>query len=53
VNELVFKFMWEQTETVIRWATWAEEHVASWPDDIDGPTAQETGALLRQAARGG
>ena len=28
VNELVFKFMWEQTETVIRWATWAEEHVA-------------------------
>jgi PadR family transcriptional regulator AphA len=53
VNELVFKFMWEQTETVIRWATWAEGHVASWPGDIDGPTAPETGALLRQAARGG
>jgi PadR family transcriptional regulator AphA len=52
VNELVFKFMWEQTETVIRWATWAEGRVASWPDDIDGPTAPETGALLRQAARG-
>jgi PadR family transcriptional regulator AphA len=53
VNELVFKFMWEQTETVIRWATWAEEQVARWPDDIAGPTAPETGALLRQAARGG
>ena len=52
VNELVFKFMWEQTETVIRWATWAEGRVASWPADIDGPTAPETGALLRQAARG-
>jgi len=53
VNELVFKFMWEQTETVIRWAIWAEEHVAGWPDDIAGPTAPETGASLRQAARGG
>jgi PadR family transcriptional regulator, regulatory protein AphA len=53
VNELVFKFMWEQTETVIHWATWAEERVASWPDDTADPTAPETGALLRQAARGG
>jgi PadR family transcriptional regulator AphA len=52
VNELVFKFMWEQTETVIRWATWAEDHVAGWPDDIAGPAAPETGAPLRQAARG-
>ena len=51
VNELVFKFMWEQTETVIRWATWAEEHVARWPEDIAGPTAPETGTLLRRVAR--
>jgi DNA-binding PadR family transcriptional regulator len=51
VNELVFKFMWEQTETVIRWATWAEERVARWPQDITGPTGPQTGALLRQAAR--
>jgi PadR family transcriptional regulator, regulatory protein AphA len=53
VNELVFKFMWEQTETVSRWVTGAEERVASWPDDTADPTAPETGALLRQAARGG
>lgn len=53
VNELVFTFMWEQTETVIRWATWAEEHVAGWPDDIAGPAGTETGGLLRQAAGGG
>ena len=44
---------WEQTETVSRWATWAEEQGARWPDDIANPTAQETGALLGQAARGG
>jgi DNA-binding PadR family transcriptional regulator len=52
VNELVFTFMWEHTETVIRWATWAEARVAGWPDDIAGPAATESGALLRQAASG-
>ncbi len=53
VNELVFKFMWEQTETVIRWATWAEEHVVRWPADIAGPTAPQTGDLLRRVASSG
>ena len=53
VNELVFKFMWEQTETVIRWATWAEDHVARWPHDIAGPAAPETGDLLRRVATSG
>ena len=52
VNELVFKFMWEQAETVIRWASWAEEHVARWPEDISGPAAPETGAVLREVAGG-
>jgi PadR family transcriptional regulator AphA len=53
VNELVFKFMWEQTETVIRWAMWAEEHVAQLPEEIAGPTAPETGTLLRRVAASG
>ena len=52
VNELVFKFMWEQTEIVIRWATWAQEQVARWPQDIADPTSPETGAMLRQTACG-
>jgi PadR family transcriptional regulator AphA len=50
VNELVFKFMWEQTDTVIRWATWAEAHVARWPDDIANPMAPKTGDVLRHVA---
>jgi DNA-binding PadR family transcriptional regulator len=49
VNELVFKFMWEQTETVIRWATWAEREVAGWPDDIARADALEAGAFVREA----
>jgi PadR family transcriptional regulator AphA len=53
VNELVFKFMWEQTETAIRWATWAEDHVARWPDDIASPTAPETGDVLRRVTTSG
>jgi hypothetical protein len=47
VNELVTKFMWEQTETVIRWAGWAEDQVGAWPEDISGPHGQEVGAFLR------
>lgn len=50
VNELVFKFMWEQTETVIRWAAWAEAQVAGWPDDIALPDGAEVGDVLRAVA---
>jgi DNA-binding PadR family transcriptional regulator len=50
VNSLVFKFMWEQTETIIRWATWAEREVARWPEDIARPGGAEVGMVLREAA---
>ena len=50
VNELVFRFMWEQTDTVIRWATWAEQQVADWPQDITRPDQTGAGTVLRQAA---
>jgi len=48
VNELVFKFMWEQTQTVIRWAKWAEAHVTDWPDDIHHVDGPGIGAVLRR-----
>jgi hypothetical protein len=41
------KFMWEQTETVIRWASWAEEQVVGWPEDIRLPEGPEVGDFLR------
>ena len=50
VNELVFRFMWEQTDTVTRWATWAEQQVANWPQDITRPDRTGVGTVLRQAA---
>jgi PadR family transcriptional regulator, regulatory protein AphA len=50
VNELVFRFMWEQTDTVIRWATWAEQQVADWSEDITRPDLTGAGTVLRQAA---
>ena len=53
VNELVFKFMWEQTETIIRWATWAEQQVARWPEDIGHPPGPDVGVVLRKAAGAG
>jgi DNA-binding PadR family transcriptional regulator len=49
VNELVFRFMWEQTDTVIRWATWAEQQVADWPQDITRPDQTGAGTVLQQA----
>jgi PadR family transcriptional regulator AphA len=50
VNELVMKFMWEQNETVLRWAGWAEQQVAGWPEDIGRPAGPEVGEFLRAAA---
>ncbi|MGH2839516.1 MAG: PadR family transcriptional regulator [Solirubrobacteraceae bacterium] len=50
VNELVMKFMWEQNETVIRWAEWAEQQVAGWPDDMRLPEGAQVGDFLRAAS---
>jgi len=50
VNALVFKFMWEQAEMLLRWATWAEQEVADWPDDISQPPVPEVAPVLREAA---
>jgi hypothetical protein len=47
VNELVMKFMWEQTDTVLRWADWAEAQVAGWPDDISLPAGPAVGDFVR------
>jgi PadR family transcriptional regulator AphA len=51
VNALVFKFMWEQAETVIRWANWAEEEIARWPEDVSRPAeAEGVRAVFRETA---
>ncbi len=50
VNALVFKFIWDQTETIIRWATWAEHQIQQWPEDISRPRGPEAETTLRQAA---
>ena len=49
VNELVTKFMLEQSDTVMRWADWATDQVTRWPDDIGLPDGPEVGAFLRAA----
>lgn len=49
LNTLVFKFMWDQTQTLIDWATWAERQVAGWPDDISRPYGSEARDILREA----
>ncbi len=50
VNALVLAFLWEHSEAVLRWLSWAEQEVASWPDDASRPTGGESPAILRQAA---
>jgi DNA-binding PadR family transcriptional regulator len=50
LNALVFRFMWDQTETIIRWATWAEQQVSEWQEDITHPTRPEAQTFLRKAA---
>jgi PadR family transcriptional regulator AphA len=41
VNALIFRWVWEQAESRMRWADWAIEWVDSWPgvpgpDDVEG-----------------
>jgi PadR family transcriptional regulator, regulatory protein AphA len=50
VNTLVFKFMWEQAEMLLRWVAWAEQEVASWPDDASRPAKREVSPALRAPA---
>jgi DNA-binding PadR family transcriptional regulator len=50
VNTLVFKFMWDQTETVLRWVTWAEQEVAAWPADASRAATAEVSPNLRDTA---
>jgi hypothetical protein len=49
LNTLVFKFMSDQTDTLIRWATWAEHQVGGWPEDISRPSELEARNVLREA----
>jgi DNA-binding PadR family transcriptional regulator len=50
LNALVFKFMWDQTETLINWATWAEQIVGKWPDDTTRTSGSKAQAILREAS---
>jgi DNA-binding PadR family transcriptional regulator len=50
LNTLVFRFMWDQTETITRWAIWAEQQVTNWPEDITHPSGPHAETTLRKAA---
>jgi DNA-binding PadR family transcriptional regulator len=50
INALVFKYMWEQAETLLAWITWAEHEVATWPDDATQPSTRDVPPVLRDAA---
>lgn len=49
VNALVFKYMWEQNEALLRWASWAEQEAATWPDDASRPDGPSAARALREA----
>lgn len=50
LNTLVFKFMWDQTETLINWASWAEQQVAKWPQDVTRTGDSDAREILREAS---
>jgi DNA-binding PadR family transcriptional regulator len=50
LNTLVFHFMWEQTETILRWASDAEKQVADWPEDLESPPGPAVRETLRKVA---
>jgi PadR family transcriptional regulator, regulatory protein AphA len=48
LNALVFRYMWDQADTIVRWATWAEQQVGRWPADITHPTGEDAKDTLRR-----
>jgi DNA-binding PadR family transcriptional regulator len=50
LNALVFRFMWAQTETILQWATWAEEEVADWSEDLTSARGPAFREMLHEAA---
>jgi PadR family transcriptional regulator AphA len=50
LNALVFQFMWDHTETIISWATRAEQLVAEWPEDLTTPLRPDAQNVLQRAA---
>jgi DNA-binding PadR family transcriptional regulator len=50
LNALVFQFMWEQAETIVNWAIWAEQQVAAWPEDLTTPPGSVAREILQDAA---
>ena len=50
VNALVFTFMWEHAEMLLRWVARVEAEVAAWPDDATAPADGDVARVLREAA---
>ena len=50
LNTLVFQFMRDQADTILRWATWAEQQVSDWPEELTTPPGPAAREILQQAA---
>ena len=51
VNALVFEFMWEHWDMVLRWVQWAHEQVSRWPNDMSPRLATPMTGPFRKARR--
>ena len=49
VNALVFEFMWEHWDMVLRWVQWAHEQVSRWPEDMNPRTARRLTSPFQRA----
>lgn len=53
VNALVFEFLWEHWDMVLRWVQWAHEQVSQWPEKMNTRTAFSAGDRQRGVRRPG
>jgi len=47
---LMWRFLWDFQQTVLRWARWAREEVAAWPEDLSQLDAAAEFARIVAAA---
>jgi DNA-binding PadR family transcriptional regulator len=51
VNALVFRWVWEQAETNVRWARWAIGQVEQWPDTSEPANVEGALEVFRSVLR--
>jgi PadR family transcriptional regulator AphA len=50
ISAVMWRYLWEMHSATARWAEWARDEIASWPDTGDRPEGRERALQILRAA---